>query len=158
MLLPLFDWMQNCAFSEYVRNSVWIYAIDQVVHLVFLAVFAGAVLLVDLRLMGTGMKDRTIAQIARDAQPWFFWGLIGLTVTGIPQVFSNATKEYYSPYFWWKMDVLLVALIFTLTVRRKVAFAEGSSVRPYLAKLVGIVSIALWAGVAVIARLIGLLS
>jgi hypothetical protein len=156
MLLPLFDWMQNTAFSEYVRNSVWIYAIDQVVHLVALAFFAGAVLLVDLRLMGTGLKDRSIAQVARDAQPWFVWGLIGLTVTGIPQVFSNATKEYYSNYFWVKMWILLAALVFTWTVRRKVVFSDN--VRPLQAKLVGFVSIALWAGVAVVARLIGLLS
>ncbi len=70
MMLPFFTWMQDCAFSVFVRNSVWIFAMDQVVHLLALAVFAGAVLVVDLRLMGTGMKDRSIAQVARDAQPY----------------------------------------------------------------------------------------
>lgn len=158
MLLPFFTWMGNTTASLVIRDSVWIYALDQAAHLVALAVFAGAVLIVDLRLLGGGLKDRPIAQVARDAQPWLVGGLIGLLATGIPQLMSNAIKEYYSDYFWVKMGVLLVAFIFTFTVRSKVAFADESRVRPFQAKLVGIVSIVLWAGVAVTARLIGLLT
>lgn len=158
MLLPFFTWMGNTTASLVIRDSIWIYALDQAAHLVALAVFAGAVLIVDLRLLGRGLKDRPIAQVARDAQPWLVGGLIGLLATGIPQLMSNAIKEYYSGYFWVKMGVLLVAFIFTFTVRSKVAFADESRVRPFQAKLVGIVSIVLWAGVAVTARLIGLLT
>ena len=54
------------------------------------------------------------------------------------------------------MGTLLVAFIFTFTVRRRVAFADESLVRPFQAKLVGGVSIVLWGTVAVTARLIGL--
>ena len=158
MLLPFFTWMGNTSASLVIRDSVWIFALDQAVHLLALAVFAGAVLIVDLRLLGAGMKDRPIAQVARDAQPWLVWALVGLLVTGIPQLMSNSIKEYYSSYFWVKMGLLLAAFIFTFTVRHRVAFADESRVRPFKAKLVGIVSIALWGGVAVTARLIGLLS
>lgn len=158
MLLPFFTWIGNTPASLVIRDSVWIYAFDQVVHLVALAVFAGAVLIVDLRLLGSGMRDRPTAQVARDAQPWLVWALVGLLVTGIPQLMSNSIKEYYSTYFWVKMALLLAAFIFTFTVRRRVAFADESRVRPFQAKLVGIVSIGLWAAVAVTARLIGLLS
>ena len=156
MLLPFFTWMEGSAFSKIIHDSVWIYAMDQVAHLVALAVFAGAILIVDLRLLGTGLKDRPIAQVALAARPWLVGGLIGLLVTGIPQLFSNSIKEYYSEYFWMKMGTLLVAFIFTFTVRRKVAFAAESRVRPFQAKLVGVISIALWAWVAITARLIGL--
>ena len=158
MLLPFFTWMGNTAAALVIRDSIWIYAFDQCVHLLALAVFAGAVLIVDLRLLGTGVKDRPIAQVARDAQPWLVWGLVGLLVTGVPQLMSNSIKEYYSSWFWVKMGALLVAFIFTFTVRRKVAFTDESRVRPVQAKLVGLVSIALWLGVAITARLIGLLS
>ena len=158
MLLPFFTWMADAAPSVMIRNSVWFFALDQAVHLVALAVFMGAVLIVDLRLLGRGLTDRPIAQVARDAQPWLVWALVGLLVTGIPQLMSNAIKEYYSSYFWVKMGALLVAFIFTFTVRSKVAFADESRVRPFQAKLVGIVSIALWATVVITARLIGLLS
>lgn len=158
MLLPFFTWMGNTTASLVIRDSIWIYALDQAAHLVALAVFAGAVLIVDLRLLGRGLKDRPVAQVARDAQPWLVGGLIGLLATGVPQLMSNAIKEYYSIYFWVKMGALLVAFIFTFTVRSKVAFADEFRVRPFQAKLVGIVSIVLWAAVAITARLIGLLS
>jgi hypothetical protein len=102
------------------------------------------------------MRDRPIAQVASDARPWLVWGFIGLVVTGVPQLFANSIKEYYSTYFWMKMGTLLVAFIFTFTIRRRVAFADESRVRPFQAKLVGIVSIVLWAGVAIMARMIGL--
>ena len=71
---------------------------------------------------------------------------------------SNATKEYFSEFFCFKMDVLLVAVIFTFTLRHKVAMAEEGRVAPLKVKLVGLASIVLWATVAITARLIGLLS
>jgi hypothetical protein len=155
-MLPFFTWMGDSALGMAVRDSIWIYAFDQAAHLIALAVFAGAVLVVDLRLLGGGFKERPISQVARDAQPWLIWGLIALALTGIPQLFSNSIKEYYSDWFWWKMYALAIALVFTFTIRRKVAFDDKSG--PLQAKLVGVVSIGLWLSVAVLARLIGLLS
>src|SRR3954464_15312169 len=111
MLLPFFKWLGDTAPSLAIRDSVWIYAFDQCAHLVALAVFAGAILIVDLRLLGGGMRDRPIPQVARDAQPWLVWALVALVVTGIPQLMSNSIKEYYSNIFWWKMGILLVAFI-----------------------------------------------
>ena len=158
MLLPFFEWMEALPISNTIRESVWFYALDQSLHLVALAVFAGAVLVVDLRLMGRGMRETPLAKVARDAQPWLIWSFLALLVTGIPQLLSTAMKEYYSSFFWFKMDVMLVALIFTFTFRRKVTLTDEARVKPLIAKAVGLVSIVLWSGVAVPARLIGLLS
>ena len=151
-------WLQNYFVSNAIRDSVWIYAFDQAAHLISLAVFAGAILVVDMRLMGGGFRERPVAEVARDAQPWLVWSFIALVVTGTVQMMSNATKEYFSPFFWFKMYVLLPAVIYTFTIRRKVAMAEEGRVPPLWSKAVGLVSIVLWTGVAVPARLIGLLS
>jgi len=103
------------------------------------------------------MTRQPLAQVARDAQPWLIGGFIGLLVTGIPQLLSLAMKEYYSSIFWLKMEFLLVAVIFTFTLRRKVTLADEARVGPFWAKVVGLVSIALWSAVAIQARLIGLI-
>jgi len=71
---------------------------------------------------------------------------------------TNATKEYFSPIFWFKMYVLVPAIIFTFTIRWKVTSAEEGRLRPLWSKTVGLVSIALWSSVAISARLIGLLT
>jgi hypothetical protein len=155
-LLSFFQWMESLAFSEYIRLS-WLSAAINVAHLLALVVFAGAVLIVDLRLMGRGLTERPLAQIARDARPWLTGGFLALVFTGIPQLTSTAIKQYYSPFFWFKMEVLLVAVIFTLTLRHRVTLADEARVRPVWRRLVGLTSIALWSAVAIPARLIGLL-
>jgi hypothetical protein len=54
------------------------------------------------------------------------------------------------------MYFLAAALIFTFTVRRKVASAAEGGFRPLTGKLVGLLSIGLWGSVAASGRLIGL--
>ena len=158
MLLVFFTWMGNLAVSKAIGASVWQYALTQALHLVALSVFAGAVLIVDLRMMGRVLTDRPIKQVASDAGPWMMWSYIALLATGIPQLMQGAIKEYYSMFFWIKMDFMVLALIFTFTVRRKVSMSGETGVGSFRTKLVGLVSILLWAGVAIPARLIGLFS
>jgi len=159
MMLSFFEWMGNLAFSKALGASVWQFALIQAIHLVFLAVFAGAVLIVDLRLMGRTLTDRPVSQVARDAQPWLIGGFLGLLITGVPQMMQNAIREYYSIFFWIKMGFMALALIFTFTLRRQVTLAGGGATAvTFQTKVVGLVSIALWAMVAIPARLIGLFS
>jgi len=157
-LLPFFQWMESLPISHAIQSAAWYSPIIQVIHLVALATFAGAVVVVDLRLMGLGLNRRPLAQVARDAHPWLVGGLVVLLITGIPQVLSLAMKQYYSPFFWWKMEGLAVATIFTFTLRRKVTLTDERRLGPLWGKVVGLVSMTLWTGVTVGARLIGLLS
>ena len=144
--------------SRTINESAWIFPVIQAFHLVALAVLAGALLMVDLRLLGRGFSTQPVATVARDARPWLIGGIIGMVLTGIPQFISLATKEYNSEFFRNKMLFFLAALIFTFTVRRMVAFAPVGRFGPAVGKVVAIISIVLWAGIAIEARLIGLFS
>lgn len=157
-LLPFFQGMEELTLSGIIRNSPWIGPGVNVIHLLALVVFAGALLIVDLRLLGSGMTRQPLARLARDAQPWLIGGFIGLALTGIPQLMSTGTKQYYSSLFWLKMEVLLVALVFTFTLRRWVTQLDEARVGPVWGKVVGLVSLTLWTTVTTGARLIGLLS
>jgi hypothetical protein len=156
MLEPFFVWLNNLAVSKYIGESLWIYPLVQAVHLVFLAILIGALLIVDLRLLGRGMIRQSVDQVARDAWPWFLIGIVGMVLTGVPQLMQNASREYHSEFFWQKMYFLAAALIFTFTVRRKLTHAPEGRVPPVWAKVVAIVSILLWMNVAISGRLIGL--
>ena len=158
MLLPFFQWMQDLEISGVLRNSPWLGPGINILHLLALTVFAGALLMVDLRLLGTGLTRQPLAPLARAAQPWLIGGFIALTLTGIPQLLSTGTKQYYSSFFWGKMEILALALIFTFTLRRWVTQADETRVGPVWSKVVALVSITLWTTVTVGARLIGLLS
>ena len=145
-LLPFFEWCEATAVGEAIRNSLWLFPIIESVHLLALALIGGAVLIVDLRLLGLGLRQ-PVAQIARAAQPWLIGSLTVMLVTGIPLFLSESIKCYYSPPFWCKMTFLPLAITFALTVRRKVAAADENRVGPLWGKLVGLVSLGLWFGV-----------
>jgi uncharacterized membrane protein len=158
MMKPFFDWFQTLAFSVAFRESTWMFAVIEAAHLIAIAVFAGAVLMVDLRLLGSGLKERPLKQVARDAQPWLMGSIVALVVTGVPMVMGNGEKYYYSEFFWQKMGVLVVAFIYMFTIRRMFVKADEARTRPLWRKAVGLGSIALWLFVTVWGRLIGLLS
>ncbi|MGE3511430.1 MAG: DUF6644 family protein [Vicinamibacterales bacterium] len=155
MLLSFFEWMQETAFTSAVQNSWWAGAVINVAHVLALALFAGALLLVDLRLLGAGLREQPLKRLASDVRPWLLAGLAGLVITGLPQMVSLAVRNYYNFYFWFKMSVLVIALIFTFTIRQRVV-SDDARAGSMLAKLVGTVSIVLWTVVTATARMIGL--
>ena len=157
-LLPFFQWMGTLPMSQYFLSTTWSTPIVQVIHLVAIAAFVGAVLIVDMRLLGVGLTETPLPKLARAAEPWLIGAFIVLLITGLPQLTSTALKQYYSPFFWWKMEAMLLALVLTVTIRRKMTRMDDASLGPFWPKVVGITSMGLWAAVIIGARLIGLLS
>ena len=151
MAYDIAGWPVSTAINE----SSWIFAVVQAFHLVALAFLAGSVLMVDLRLLGKGFSSQPTAIVARDARPWLIGSIIAMVVTGIPQFISLAPKEVESPYFRWKMMLLLTVLIFTFTIKRYVAYAPEGRVGGGISKIVALVSIGLWTSIAINGRLIG---
>ena len=152
MLQPLFQWAEDLAVYG---ASPYIGPVVNLVHLLSMVLFAGALLIVDLRLLGVGVKNQSVSQVARDARPWLIAGLAGLVLTGIPQTMERATDQYQTSIFWMKMYLLAFGVIWTITVRRRAVKADQAfGAWP---KVVGLVSIAVWGSVAALARLIMLL-
>ena len=152
MLLPFFQWMKSLAVygsSPYIGPTV------NLIHLLSMVLFAGALLIGDLRLLGVGLRNQPVAQVARDAKPWLIAGLCGLIITGIPQMMERATDQYATSTFWLKMYLLLFGIIWTFTVRRA-ALRKDEALGAW-PKLVALISIVVWASVASLARLIMLL-
>jgi hypothetical protein len=153
-LLPLFEWCEATAIGSAIRNSAWLFPVIESIHLLALATIGGALLLVDLRLLGLGLRAQPVRQLARDAQPWLIGSLLVMISTGIPLFLSESIKCYYNPAFWVKMTALPLAILFTFTVRRKVTTAHETR-GVHANRLVALVSLTLWFGVAAAGRWIG---
>jgi hypothetical protein len=154
-LLPFFQWVSTTPVSQAISTSQWAFAVIESTHLLALSVIGGAVLIVDLRLLGLGLRNQSVAQVARDAQPWLIGSLAVMLVTGVLLFTSEPIKCYYSTAFWVKMSCLATGMIFAFTVRRNVALASEGRVRPIWMKVVALVSLALWFGVGAGGRWIG---
>jgi hypothetical protein len=143
--------------QNWLNASIYIGPSFNLIHLLSMAMFLGALWMVDLRLLGGALTRRPVADVARDAQPWLVAGFLGLIITGIPAFMATASAQVKNPVFHTKMGVLLVATIFPFVVRRKVTQVDEARVGPIWFKLVAFVSICLWVTVATAARLIMLL-
>jgi len=107
-----------------------------------------------LRLLGWGPVGQSRASIARSAQRILLWAGLAVLLTGIPQFTTNALTYHRSPLFVFKMYLLAAALVFTATLRRRVAVADEGRLPPWVPRVVGAVSLALWMGVTISGRLI----
>jgi len=158
MLEQFFINMEQWPVSKAIGESLWIYPLVQALHLVAMAFFMGAVMIVNLRLMGLGITNSSLAQVARSARPWLIGGLITMILTGLPQLMQNASREYYSEYFWMKMQFLAAGLVLTAITLVYMSRRVNETRTGVGAKLVGLVALGVWAGVVIPARLIGLFS
>ena len=153
--LPFFQWCYETQVGEAIRNSNWLFALIEAVHLIGLGLTGGAVLLVDLRLLGVGLRKQPVAQLWQGVAPWLVGSVTLMFASGVPLFLSEAIKCLYSFPFWVKMVSLLLALLFTFTVRRRVVQADLTSGGPLPDRITAFISIGLWFGVAWGGRWIG---
>ena len=150
--LWLFEWFEMTGPGVVVRESIWLFPVIEAVHLLGLCMLGGAVLLVDLRMLGLTMKNQSVATLANNMRPWLLGSLAVLLTTGVLLFLSEAVKCFYNQSFWVKMITLPIALFFTFTVRER--FARNDEATATI-KLVAIASMALWFTVAAAGRWIG---
>ena len=153
MLLPYFEWLESLWLGKAVVGSLWLFPVIESVHLLALSLLGGSILLVDLRMLGFGLKRYSVPALARDARPFMIGAIATLIATGVPLFLAEAVKCYYSQAFWVKMTTLAIALIYTFTIRTRVTRSE--SVHNAARQIAGALSIALWVTVAAAGRWIG---
>ncbi len=154
-LLSVFQAIEFSAVGQAIKNSSWAFAVIESIHLLALAAIGGAVLVVDMRLLGMGLKRQSVAEVARDAQPVLVWSLVVMLVTGVALFVSEAIKCYYSTPFWVKMASLALAIVFTFTIKRRVTLTDQGTSGPGTLRLIALVSLVLWFGVGAGGRWIG---
>ncbi len=155
-LLPAFEWIQSTGLGRAINESTYLFAFIQAGHLLALAVLGGAVLLVDLRILGFGLRNQPVAYVARVAQPWLIGGTIAIATTGFLLFMSMAGNRYYwNEAFWLKMYALIAAVLLTLVIRRRFVFGDPSKAETGLAKTVAVLSALSWLVVGALGRAIG---
>src|SRR2546427_12665251 len=92
--MSLLRFLQYSSLLSAMRGSPWLFPLIASIHLMGLALIGGSVLLVDLRLLGLGMRHQPLAQVARDCERWLLVSLI-LLPTCVLQFMCFAAMKYY---------------------------------------------------------------
>ena len=151
MPAEFFRWLVNSPWSHAMNSYEWVFPVVQSMHFIGFAMLIGTITIVDLALLGLGMRCQPPGELAADLAPWTRLGLIVILITG-PLMFStDAVAYHYNPSFQFKMVCLVLALLFHFTLHRRVVHADVS---PSLAKLVAATSLLLWICVVAAGRMI----
>ena len=153
--LPLFEWIESTPVGTTIRGSAVLIALVESAHLVGLALLVGTILMVDLSLLGRGIRNYPTSRIARELASWTRAGLVMMLVSGPLMLSSEAVRCYRTPAFWVKMTLLLAALVFHFTIHQRVALGEPPAPPPR-ATMIASTSLALWIGIALAGKAIAI--
>jgi|ERR1700733_4854500 hypothetical protein len=156
-LLQFFRWLSHLSLSVYLRHSTWGFAIIETVHLLGLAALGGVILIVDLRVLGIGLRRQPISRVARELSP-VLWGSLGLMlISGVLLVLTGPMKYYHSPSFRIKMLLFLLAVTFYFTLHRNAVKPSADYAVSAWPKVAAVISLVLWLGVGLAGRAVGFL-
>jgi len=132
------------AFENPLNESPFTFPFLECFHILGFAMTLGTIALVDFRLLGFGLLRQNAADLAKALAPWTLFGLVAVLLSG-PLLFSSDPDMYYLNFaFQIKMVLLLLAIVFHYTIRRKLLRGDLS---PGLNGLVACISLALWTSV-----------
>ncbi len=148
------------SWSQQFGGSLHLWALTEGTHVLSLMLFAGTILMVDLRMLGVAFRSVPYSTLNNKVLPLTIAGFILATVTGLLLFFSNPVHYYHSVFFRVKILFLLVAAAnifwFHYRVQKNMADWDTRPSPPPMVKLAAGVSIASWILVILFGRLTAL--
>jgi hypothetical protein len=159
VLLPsLLHGLNESAFSTRLRESDWTFSLIETVHVLSIAVMAGTIAVVDLRLLGAAFREQPVTRLTGQVTPVTWTGFLLMVVSGTLLFIAQPEKNAANPAFQIKLVLLALAganfAVFHRLVLRDVERWDSRPTPPAAARLSGAASLALWATIIVLGRLI----
>jgi len=158
-LLEFAKWIQGTDWATYVRMSAYLYPAILSAHLSGIALFAGAILVTDLRLLGVMLRNQPISDVIAQLHWPKRIGLLIVAACGILLASSKAEEYYYNVFFRTKLVLLALvvvhALVFRSGVYNNAAALDQAGKIPGKVKLAAALSLILWISIACVGRGIG---
>lgn len=153
-------WLESTEIAIRIGESWWFPLLESI-HVVAVTLVVGAILMVDLRLLGVAARRYTVSALASDLLPWAWAAFVLATLTGVGLF---ATRAYYyigNLAFQAKLLLLLLAginvAVFHMLIARNLDQWDQLA-PPRAAKIASALSLLLWAGAMLAGRWIGHLS
>jgi Family of unknown function (DUF6644) len=153
----VFEYVSNLQQSIDLRESQYVWSLFEVAHVISMCLFAGLIIMMDLRLLGIGNMQTPFSTLQKRLFPWQMLGMALSAITGLILVFGDPMRFYANIFFWMKMSLMAIAALNAMAFHYITYFDVNTwdnKVPPYGAKLSGALGLGLWAFVIVSGRLI----
>jgi hypothetical protein len=140
-------------------GGTWWFPLLESLHVVSITLVVGAILMLDLRLMGLAATSNAVSDMVRELVPWALAAFVVAVITGLGLFITRASAHMANPAFQWKLALMVLAglnmAVFHFRVYRDVWQWNNTLVVPLRAKIAGASSLLLWAGVMLSGRWVG---
>ena len=156
-LHSFFQWLEATGGSVAIRESTMMYPLIETTHVLTLCLFLGLVAMLDLRLIGIGLRGVPVSEVAAKLLPWALFGFVLMSISGALLFYSGPLKAANNIFFRIKLIMILLtgvnALLFHLTIHKRVASWDTDPIPPPRARMAGYLSLVLWSGVVICGRM-----
>ena len=154
----LWLWVAERPLAMYIGGTWWFPLLESV-HVLAATLVFGAILTVDLRLLGLAGRRYRVSLLVGELVPWSVGAFLVSVTTGVGLFITRADWYVDNAAFQIKLALLLMAginiAIFHLRTLRTVGAWDQSASAPLAARLAGAASLTLWVGVMLAGRWVG---
>lgn len=126
----------------------------RMVHILSISAFFGAIILLDLRLTGIrpALQLKALSELV---MPWVYWTFGIGVVSGLMLFFYDPVHVASHAYFSLKLILIVIGMVNAALFNRNgfVLALNAPGAMPRHARIIGVVSLMIWAGVMICATL-----
>ena len=150
-------WLEATAVATAMRQSMWLYPIVEILHILGFVVLVGSAAMFDLRLLGFS-RQLAVTDMEHHLLRWARASVLVIVPTGSLMFVAHATEFAYNPAFRLKLILLSAAALnaaaFRLRPFRQVDEWDFGARAPLAARVAAGLSLVLWTGVIACGRLL----
>jgi uncharacterized membrane protein len=154
-------WLEASPLAEMLRGlGVWTYGVLNLAHILGISVLFGAIVVLDLRLLGA-WRSIPAAAITRPTVPLAAIGFLLAAASGIMMLSFNTTEYHGNPFFYIKFPVIALGLVNVAVISRLPAWRRARAGQPaepndrIVLRFAGAASLLTWLTVITCGRMIG---
>jgi hypothetical protein len=150
--------LYDSGLATAIRESDNLFPILQTFHIIGTLALAGAIAIVDLRLLNVLLRREAPAQVAESLLPITWIGFAIMVVSGGLLFVAQSARIYENSFLRIKAVLFVLALLnvafFHATTFREIRGWGGTTPPPDSARLFALLSLLLWTGIIVTGRFI----
>ena len=167
MIAAFLNWLEHSlgkhgpagqSWSEALLGSLNFWNLLEGTHLIVLMLFAGTIMVVDLRLLGVTFRKTKVSVISDRVLPLTIFSFIFVVITGLGLLYAKPIFYYHTIWFRVKMVFLALALlnimVFHGQVQKTIGTWDADETPPAPARFSAAASLILWTLVILCGRFI----
>lgn len=156
-LETLWAWIGDSELAFQI-GATWWFPLLESIHVLAITLLVGAIIMVDVRLLGWAGKRYSVQVFVSELTPWAWAALVPAVITGLGLFISRPAAYAANPAFQIKLSLLLAAALnvyfFHRGTRQNTA-PEAAAMTGRRAMIAGAVSLLVWLGIILAGRWVG---